>query len=294
MPARDIAAAVFVAFIYGVSFVAIRAAVTDLPPLLVTGYRFFFAAVPLIFLVKRPAVPFLPLAAYGFMQGTVMFGLAFTAIAMGMPAGLTSLVVQLQVFFTMALAVLIFGETPSRAQIIGTVIGFAGIAFLATGNSDIPTLPFLMVVASAFAWAVANIIAKRAKPKPGETLGYVVWSSLFGALPLFAVSSAIEGTALALPPHMPSAATIASIIFLAVITQIIAFTLWVGLLNRHPAPRVMPFALLIPIFGIGSTSLVFGEVLTWQTGIASAIVLCGLAIAIFGTRRTKTKTGPGH
>lgn len=294
MPARDIAAAVLVAFIYGVSFVAIRAAVTDLPPLLVTGYRFFFAAVPLIFFIKRPAVPFLPLAAYGFMQGTVMFGLAFTAIAMGMPAGLTSLIVQLQVFFTIALAVLIFGETPSSPQIIGTIIGFAGIAFLATSDTDIPALPFMMVVASAFAWAVANIIAKRAKPKPGETLGYVVWSSLFGALPLFVISSLVEGTSFALPPHMPTGTTLASIVFLAVITQIIAFTLWVGLLNKHPAPRVMPFALLIPIFGIGSTSLAFGEVLTWQTGIASAIVLCGLAIAIFGARQAKIKAKPKH
>lgn len=294
MPARDIAAAVLVAFIYGVSFVAIRAAVTDLPPLLVTGYRFFFAAVPLIFFIKRPAVPFLPLAAYGFMQGTVMFGLAFTAIAMGMPAGLASLIVQLQVFFTIALAVLIFGETPSRQQIIGTIIGFAGIAFLATSDTAIPALPFMMVVASAFAWAVANIIAKRAKLNPDETLGYVVWSSLFGALPLFVISSLIEGTSFALPPHMPSATTLASIVFLAVITQIIAFTLWVGLLNKHPAPRVMPFALLIPIFGIGSTSLAFGEVLTWQTGIASAIVLCGLAIAIFGARQAKIKAQRKH
>lgn len=289
MSGRDIAAAIFVAFIYGISFVAIRAAVTDLPPLLVTGYRFFFAAVPLIFIIKRPALPLLPLAAYGFMQGTVMFGLAFTAIAMGMPAGLTSLVVQLQVFFTIALAALMFGETPSKPQILGTLIGFGGIAYLATGNANVPVIPFVMVVASAFAWAVANVIAKRAKPKPDETLGYVVWSSLFGALPLFAVSSLVEGTTFALPPHMPSATTIASILFLAVITQIIAFTLWVGLLNRHPAPRVMPFALLIPIFGIGSTAWVFGEVLTWQTAAASAIVLLGLAIAIFGARRPKAK-----
>lgn len=285
MPVRDIAAAVLVAFIYGVSFVAIGIAVADLPPLLVTGYRFLFAAVPLLFLVKRPAMPIFALAAYGFMQGTVMFGLVFSAIALGMPAGLTSLVVQLQVFFTIALAALLLGEMPTRRQIIGTVVGFGGIAFLITADAAVPLVPFIMVVGAALAWGVANIIAKKAKPKSNESLSFVIWSSLFGALPLFVLSSVVEGTAWAIPPHAPSAATLASIVFLVVITQILAFTLWVGLLNKHPAPKVMPFALLIPIFGIGSTAFAFGEILTWQTAIASLLVLAGLSIAIFGAQK---------
>lgn len=290
MSLRDIANAVLVAFIYGVSFVAIRLAVTDLPPLLVTGYRFFFAALPLILFLRFPSVRFWPLAAYGFVQGAVMFGLVFTAISMGMPAGLTSLIVQLQVFFTVLLAALLMAEAPSRYEIIGMALGFAGIALLGTQDGEVPFVPFLMIVAAAFAWGVANIIAKQAKPAANETLSFVAWSSLFGALPLFVLSSLIEGTSFALPPHMPQLSTIVAVIFLAIITQLWAFTLWVGLLNRHPAPRVMPFALLIPVFGISSTALVFDERLSWQTGLASLLILIGLTIALMGPNLTTKRT----
>ncbi len=281
MPAGDIARAILVAFIYGVSFVAIKIAVTDLPPLLVTGYRFFFAAFPLILLVARPAAPWVVLAGYGFVQGTVMFGLAFNAIAMGMPAGLTSLIVQLQVFFTILLAAMLFAERPTGRQITGTSLGLAGIALLGTGTTAVQFLPFLMVVGAALAWAVANIIVKLAPPKPGEAIAYVVWSSPFAAIPLFALSSLVEGTVFASPPHMPSLSTVISIAFLAVVTQIGAFALWVGLLGRRSAASVMPFALLIPVFGIGSTAAVFGEPLSALTIAASGVVLAGLALAVF-------------
>jgi len=287
VPAADIARALFVAFIYGVSFVAIRAAVEDWPPLLVTGYRFFFAAIPLIFFVTRPAVSIVALAGYGFMQGTVMFGLAFVAIAMGMPAGLTSLVVQMQVFFTIVFAALLLHEYPDRRQQAGIVIGFAGIAVLALSQSGVPLLPFSMVIGAAIAWGIANIIAKIAKPTRNESLGFVIWSSLFGALPLFALSSWLEGTYPGIPPHMPEWTTVAAIFFLAIITQIWAFSPWVGLLNRHSAPKVMPYALLIPVFGFASTAMAYGERYTPVIIVGSAIVFAGLAVSIIRPKRVQ-------
>ena len=149
---KDAAAAVLVAAIYGVSFVAIHISVHELPPLLVTGYRFLFTALPLIFFVRRPDVAIGYLAAYGVMQGTVMFGLIFTAISWGMPAGLSSLIVQLQVFFTIGFAAWVFAERPSARQLIGAGIGFGGIVVIGLAQAQSAAIvPFLLVVASAAA-----------------------------------------------------------------------------------------------------------------------------------------------
>lgn len=273
-------AAIFVAAIYGLSFVAIRIAVEDLPPLLMTAYRYLLAALPWIVIFARPAMPLSMIIAYGVMQGAVMFGLVFTAISLGMPAGLTSLVVQTQIFFTLIFAFLFFGERPNRFQIAGLCIGAGGIALLGAAETTVPLIPFLMVIGSAAAWGLANMIAKRAKPPKGTELGFIAWSSLPGAIVLFALSSVIEGTIPFVFPVAPTWSVILSVLFLGLVTQLLAFALWVNLLSNHPASSVMPFALLIPVFGIGSTTLVFSEPFTPLIAAASIIVMCGLALSM--------------
>jgi len=120
-------------------------------------------------------------------------------------------------------------------------------------------------------------------------LGFVVWSALFAPVPLFVLSMLIEGTQFGIPPSMPSALAIWSILYLAYPTTVLAFTAWVFLLQHHNAAAVTPFALLIPIFGMGSTAIVFGEQLSSTTLIGSAIVFVGLSIAVL---RSKSITLP--
>ncbi len=283
MPIKDILLAILVAATYGVAFVFIKLGVGEMPPLLLTGYRFFFAAVPLVFLVGKPDVAWRWLIAYGVMQGVIMFGLIFTAIAWGMPAGLASIVVQVQVFFTIAMSAAIFGERPGAAQILGAAVALGGIVVIGWARAEnAPILPFMLVIASAAAWGAANIIAKAAKPH--KMLQFIVWSSLMAPVPLFLASMVVEGTAFGLPPTMPDWAGVVSVLFLAWPTTVFAFTAWVLLLRRYPAATVTPFALLIPVFGMGSTALVFGERLEMLTWIGSALIFIGLMVNVFGGR----------
>lgn len=283
MPLPHILLAILVAFIYGTAFVAIKLSVSELPPLLVTGYRYLFAALPLVFFVRRPEIAIRWLAAYGVMQGVVMFGLIFSAIRLGMPPGLASLVVQLQVFFTVIFAFMIYGERPTAAQTTGATLGFCGVAVIGASNSTVsPVLPFLMVIASGAAWGMANIIAKAAKPT--AMLGFIVWSSLFAPVPLFLLSMAFESTRFGLPDDMPSATAIASIAYLAYPTTVFAFAAWVFLLRRYPAASVTPYALLVPVFGMTSTAIVFAERFPLLTAIGSLLVFIGLAVHMFGAR----------
>jgi O-acetylserine/cysteine efflux transporter len=290
MPLSHVLLAVAVAAVYGVAFVAIKTGVGELPPLLMTGYRFLFAAVPLVLFIRPPALPWKWIFAYAFVQNVAMFGLLFVSISLGMPAGLASLVAQSQVFFTILFSAALFSERPSGMQIAGAAIAAAGIlAIGATLDAGAPLLPFLLVVASAAAWGVANIIAKAGKA--GEPLPFVAWSSLLAAPMLFLLSSLLERTTFGLPATMPSLATIGAILFLAWPTTVFAFSAWVFLLRRHAAAAVTPFALLIPVFGMGSTALAFGERLSAATAAGACLVMAGLAVNVFASRRAALREG---
>lgn len=283
MPVRHIALAVLVAAVYGVAFVFIKLSVAEIPPLMATGYRYLFAAFPLVLFVGKPDVSAGWLIVYGIMQAVVMFGLIFTAIAWGIPGGLASVLAQVQVFFTIAFSALLFGERPGPVQIAGATIALAGIAVIGVARAEAaPALPFLMVIGSAAAWGAANVIAKKAAPQ--KMLHFVVWSALAAPLPLFALSTLIEGTSFGLPPAPPSPAAIVSVLFLAWPTTVFAFTAWVWLLRRYPAAVVTPFALLIPVFGIGSTALAFGETLSPMIWAGTTLVFAGLAVNVFAPR----------
>lgn len=284
MPIRHIALAVLVAFIYGVSFVAIRLAVDEVPPLMATGWRFLLTAIPLIAFIRPPKVHWLWPAAFGVVQGALMFGTLFTAMAWGMPGGLASLVAQLQVFFTIGLSALIFAERPAAHHQAGALIAFAGMVL--TGWSKVteaaPLLPFLMVVLAAAWWGVANTIAKAARPP--DMLAFIIWGSLAAPLPLFAASMALEGTQFGWPGAMPSMKAVGAILFMAWGATVFAFTAWNWLLRQHPAAVVTPFALLIPVFGFSSMALAFGERVGMMTLAGAALVFTGLAVTIFGSR----------
>lgn len=283
MPLSHIALAIMVAAIYGTAFVAIQFAIDEIPPIMATGNRYLLTVFPFIFFVRKPNVSWSLLATYGVVQAVIMFATIFSAIKLGMPPGIASMVVQLQVFFTIGISFFAFGEKPTTRQAIGALLALFGVAIIGVGlNETVPVWPFFMTIFSAAAWGVANTISKKANSN--SMLGFVVWSALFAPVPLFALSMLIEGTQFGIPPVMPSAIAIWSILYLAYPTTVLAFTAWVFLLQRHNAAAVTPFALLIPIFGMGSTAIVFGEQLSLTTLIGSAIVFLGLSVAVLHAR----------
>ena len=158
MPARSSALLVLVAFIWGVNFVAIHVGLDHFPPLLFSALRFTLVAIPAVFFVKRPPVAWRYVAAVGFMLGVVKFGLVFISIDIGLPAGLASLAIQVQVLFTIFIAAIVLKERPRRDQLIGAGIAFAGLAAIGVDRAaGAPILPFALIVAAALAWGVANI-----------------------------------------------------------------------------------------------------------------------------------------
>jgi O-acetylserine/cysteine efflux transporter len=286
MPLRDLFLALLVVLIWGLNFVVIKISVAEVPPLFLTGLRFLFAALPAVLFVPRPQGPAILVIAFGLVLGVIKFGLLFVAIRIGMPAGLSSLVLQMQAFFTVALAFVLLGERPSGWQLGGSALAGSGIGVIAFGFDQAASLiPFSLVLAAALAWGGANIITKRAGRI--DMLSFVVWASLVPPLPLFALSWAFEGhAAIASALAQPTPLAIGAVLYLAYPTTVLAFAIWSALLSRHAASTVAPFSLLVPVVGIASSVLILGEPLTHVALLGGALVFLGLLLNVFGPRLT--------
>lgn len=280
MPYSHLLLALCVVFIWGTNFVVIRLGLDGLPPFLFATLRFAFSALPWLLFIRRPAVPWHKLAAFGVLLGVGQFALLFLAMRADISPGLASLVIQIQVFFTIGISLLTLGERVRGFQWVGLVLAVAGLGLIASHIDATLTLKGLaLVIAAAFFWASANMVVKTVGRV--DMLGFMVWSSLFAAPPLFLLSWWLEG-----PQLMAQGVTHASLgVWACVLWQALGNTLfgygaWNWLLARHPAATVTPTALLVPVFGMGASALSLGESLpAWKLG-AAALVLCGLAVIV--------------
>lgn len=266
--------------IWGTNFVIIRLGLQSLPPLLFASLRFCLALAPAVFFLKRPAVSWSNLALYGLFGGAGQFGLLFLAMKGHISPGLASLVIQMQVFFTIGISIPFGNERPRLFQMAALALGAAGIGIIAA-HTDLTTTPLglALVLAAALCWAVANILVKRSGAS--NILAYVVWASLFAAPPLFLLSLATEGwSAIAGGLAEAGWTTWVAVAWQAVGNTLFGFAAWGWLLTRYPAASVTPLALLVPIFGMGASTLLLSEALPFWKVAAAALVLSGLALNV--------------
>jgi O-acetylserine/cysteine efflux transporter len=281
MTPRDILAALSVAIVWGLTFIAIKVGVGETTPLMLAALRFFFAAVPMVFFSAPPRAPAWAVTLYGLMIGVGQFGLLFIAIHQGFPVGLASLIAMAQVYFTILLAWLCLGERPRRIEIIGAVVAFAGMAAIGSERLAGASLgPFLLVILAAVCWGSANVLAKTVGKV--DMLAFVVWSSLAAPLPLVGLSLLVEGTSGLAGLAHPGWRLIASVLVISYAGTVFGYGLWARLLAHYSAATVAPFALLVPVIGMIAGSLLFGETLTPVELLGGALVMAGLALNVFG------------
>lgn len=287
---RDLLLTVGVVTLFGFSFVPIKIGMREIPPFALVALRFFFAAFPLVFFVRRPQMPWRFVVSYGMAIGVVQFGLLFLGIKLGMPAGLSSLVIQLQVFFTIALGVVFLGDKFQRHNVIGAIIAGAGIIVLAAykiaSGANATFLGFVIVIVAGFAWSVGNIVAKRAAlAHDPDMFSLVVWSSVVPPLPLALLAYAFEGGPAAWHAVISAGAlSWGCVLFMAWGATLFGFASWAGLLHRYPTALVSPFALLIPVSGLASGAWLLDESLAPMQYAGALLVLAGLAVNVYGPR----------
>jgi len=295
MTPSDILAALSVAIVWGLTFIAIKVGVGETTPLMLAALRFFFAAVPMAFFLAPPKAPAWAVTLYGLMIGVGQFGLLFIAIHEGFPVGLASLVIMAQVFFTILLAWLLLGERPRRVEIIGAAVAFAGMAVIGSERLAGASLgPFLLVILAAAFWGSGNVLAKTVGKV--DMLAFTVWSSLAAPVPLVGLSLLVEGTSGLAGLAHPGWKLIASVLVVSYAGTVFGYGLWARLLAHYSAATVAPFALLVPVVGMVAGSLLFGETLTPVELLGGALVMAGLALNVFGdwALRRRMPLRPDH
>ncbi|HEY0521859.1 MAG TPA: EamA family transporter [Stellaceae bacterium] len=281
---REVALLVVVAFVWGFNFVVIKVGLDDFPPLLFSALRFLISAVPAVFFVPRPKVSWAWILAIGLVFGVLLFGFLFLGIYAGMPPGLASLVMQMHVFFTILLGVVLLGERPPLVRWLAVAFGFAGIGLIAAsgggaGNGARWTVPLLLVLAGALSWGAHNIMMK--KMPATDMLGLMVWVSLIPPVPLILLSIAADGwpRVISSVAHL-SWSGLAAVAYTGFISTVFAYGVWGAMLQRHSAGTVAPFALLIPVFGLGSAAIFLGESFGPLRIVAAVIILAALALNV--------------
>ncbi len=294
LPPRHLALAVVVAAVWGVNFTVIDVGLAHFPPLFFSALRFAVAAVPAIFFVGPPRVRWRFVLAVGIVLGVVKFGLLFIGMHAGMPAGLSSLVLQSQAVFTAVFAALLLGERPSGRRLLGLGVAVAGIAVAAVdqGGSG-PMGAFVLVVAAAVAWGLSNVITRRAAPP--DVFRWMVWVSAVPPLPLLALSLGFEGAHADLAAlRSLDLAGIGSLLYVAWASTLFGFGAWGYLMRHHETSVVAPFSLLVPVFGMSSAWLLLGEPITPLSGCAALLVIAGIGLASVTRRRWPRARPPVH
>jgi O-acetylserine/cysteine efflux transporter len=287
MRARDLALAVAVAAVWGFNFVVIHVGLDAFPPLLFSALRFALAAFPALLLVGRPQVPWRWVIAVALILAVTKFSLLFIGMAAGMPAGLSSLVLQSQAVFTMLFAVLLLRERPRPVQLAGLAVAAAGVVLVVT-RTTAPLPAFLLVVGAAAAWGLSNVATRRASPP--DTLRFMVWVSAVATGPLVVLTLIVDGPAadLAALRAIDTRAAL-SLVYIALVSTLAGFAAWGFLLKRYGAATVAPFSMLVPFFGIASAALFLGEPVHPIEVAGGVLVVGGVLLGLVRARPAVTR-----
>lgn len=288
MPISHLLLALAVVAVWGGNFVVIKFGLAELPPFALATLRFALSALPWALFIRRPATAWWRLAAFGVLLGCGQFGLLFQAMRSDISPGLASLVVQAQVFFTIGMSMLISAERVRGLQAVAALLALAGMGWIGWqglhGSAEVHLLGLALVLAAALCWAAANLVARGAGRV--DTLGFMVWSSLFAVPPLAFISATLEGVApVWLAVQHASGLAWAAVIWQALGNTLFGYGSWNWLLARHPAATVTPMALLVPVFGFGSSALLLAEPLPGWKLAAAGLVMAGLGLNFLATRR---------
>ena len=263
--------------VWGLNFPVAKLGVADIPPILLISLRWVLVAALALPFCRLPTGRWRQLVWLSGVLGIAHFALNFTGIKL-LDAATASVVAQVQVPIAALLGVVVDRERPGLARIAGMVVAFAGVVVIA-GEPRILEQPagVILMVAGATCWALGGLIAKRLTDL--TPLAVNGWMAVLSAPGLFAVSLVAESghwAALTTPTWNGWFA----VVYMAGPVTVFGYGLWYRLMRRHPVSTLMPFMLLVPMFGVVSSAVWLGDPLTPRFLLGAAITLAGLAVLI--------------
>jgi len=279
MTARHTLSALLVALVWGFNFVAMKTAFIEIPPFLFLFIRLAVTVFPLILFLPRPKISFYLLFWISIFQWTLHFALLFSGMYLGLSGGITSLLIQSQVLFTILLTCVYFKSKPTTIQVIGLTVSFSGLILLTTqGDCSANWMGILLILGAAVAVSISNILYREA-PKDVNMPSLIVWSSALAIPQALILTFLLEGWEVIQDSLMIiSLDSIIAIIYTVFVSTMIGIVTWCKLMQRSDPIKIVPFMLLVPIIAMSSGYLMMDEMIGWFDLGASAIIISGLLI----------------
>ncbi len=269
------------ALIWGGTFPISAIALESTPPIFF-GFLRFLCAAAFVVVVPRPAVPWPLLIAIGVVLGGGQYAFVLVSMTNGLSAGLASLLVHTQAFFTILIAIFVFGERLNRRHVLAILLAGAGLAALVVDRAEVGAAAGLvLILMGALCGAVGNNFLKKLGNV--DMVGVSVWMSLPACVPLLVLSLWLEGAPAGLIGTF-GWDTAGALAYLAVLSTVVVFAIWGKLFTTYAAAIVAPFLLLVPVFGMSLSALVLGERLSALQFGGAALVFAGLAVALWPAR----------
>lgn len=298
MPPRHRLLAASVAVMWGLNFLAIDASLGHFPPMFLVALRFAIIAVPTVLLVPLPRVPLRWLLGYGIGFGTLQFLFLYWGMHAGMPAGLASLVLQSSAPFTVLLGALVFADRITGRQLAGLLLACTGLAVVGWAQAGTATLvPFLLVLAGGFGWAIGNVCNARARAS--QPMNLVLWMCVVPPVPMLAVALVVEGpdriagslTSWHEPTALPA---LVGLGYTVLVGTLLGSGIWTWLMARHPAGLVAPFSMLVPLVGMSSAWVLLGEALSPAEVLGGVVVVAGVLLGSRVRPALRSPRSPEH
>jgi drug/metabolite transporter (DMT)-like permease len=284
MTARAWIALWTVYILWGSTYLGIELAGETIPPVFAAGLRFTTVGVVLSswMLVRHGTAPFrLGWARAGstVLCGLLLIGANATLFVAErrVPIGLASLI-----FASVPLWLVVLrsasGDRPARASLVGTAVGFIGVALLLRPGGDATVTGVLLVVAAALSWAVGTFLSSRL-PLPDDAVTTAGIQGLAGGLLLIPVGMALSDGE-SLDPADWSTRSLLGLLYLIVFGSIFGYTAYVWLVANVPLGTVATYAYVNPLVAIILGVVFLHEVVTWQIAVGAAVILSSVAVVI--------------
>jgi drug/metabolite transporter (DMT)-like permease len=270
--------------LWGTTFLAIRVAVEEMPPLFAAGARFFAAGVVLYGFMrlrgneKPTAIQWRNLAVMGLLMFVAEYGPLFWAEKY-VPSGVVSVLAATLPIITLVLEMIVLRQQQIRPMVVAaTLVGFAGVAvlLLPNGRQHFGLLPCLAILAGATTWSLGSVLTRSMdlpKFRP-LTAGAAM---MLGGAALLAISAGF-GEMHPLP-HISLRGGLA-LLYLIVFGSLVAFTAFVWLLAHMPATRVASHAYVNPIVAVALGYFAAGEVVTMRMLAGTVLVLTSVFLIL--------------